>query len=284
MELDYYRDGTPRGAAGCVHDAGRGLGSKTLVVADGSAIPTVDLRELLAFHYASGAALTAVVHREGAGPGSPMPSGVYVFERRVLDHVAAGGFQDIKENLIPKLRRAGERVVAFEAAGFSPHVFNAQTYLAVNQWMLQRLGRQEANAVGGLLVHPSACVEPGARLVGPVQLGPGVRVQAGATVVGPTTIGAASIVGRNALVARSVVWSGCALGDGSVVHGSVVANDVVLLPSARLFNVVRPPTPVPESLAGRSRRAPSRPLALSTARPEAMALVPASTPPSCVLG
>jgi NDP-sugar pyrophosphorylase family protein len=285
MELGYYQDGTPRGAAGCVHDAGLRLGSKTLVVADGAAIPTVDLTELLASHYASGAALTAVVHREGAGSGSATPSGVYVFERRVLEHVAASGFQDIKENLIPKLRRAGERVVAFETAGFCPHVFNAQTYLAVNQWMLQRLARQEPGA-GGLLVHPSACVEPGARLVGPVQLGPGVRVQAGATVVGPTTIGAESIVGRNALVARSVVWSRCALGDGSVVHGSVVGNDVVLLPSARLFNVVRPHTPVPAVPAGRSWRAPSRPPASSTAAPDPapMGLVPASHPPSCVLG
>jgi NDP-sugar pyrophosphorylase family protein len=32
MELGYYRDGTPRGAAGCVRDAGLLTGSETLVV------------------------------------------------------------------------------------------------------------------------------------------------------------------------------------------------------------------------------------------------------------
>jgi len=41
-----------------------------------------------------------------------LPAGVYVFERRALEHVASTGFQDIKENLIPRLHRAGERAGA----------------------------------------------------------------------------------------------------------------------------------------------------------------------------
>src|SRR5437879_4403041 len=64
MELSYYHDGTPRGAAGCVRDAGVRTGAETLVVTDGTAIPTVNLSELLASHEASGAAVTAVVYRD----------------------------------------------------------------------------------------------------------------------------------------------------------------------------------------------------------------------------
>jgi mannose-1-phosphate guanylyltransferase len=238
MELSYYHDGTPRGAAGCVRDAGLRTGSETLVIADGTAIPTVDLAELLASHCASAAAVTTVVHRECSPSASPSPGGVYVFERRVLDHIPETGFQDIKENLIPKLHRAGERVVIHETDGFCPHVFNAQTYLAVNQWMLQRLAEKGRDHGEESLVHPSAWVEPGALLVGPVQVGARARIQAGATIVGPTSIGAESIVGRNALVARSAVWSGCTVGDGSVVHGCVVGDGVVVPPVARLFNNV----------------------------------------------
>jgi mannose-1-phosphate guanylyltransferase len=260
MELSYYRDGTPRGAAGCVRDAGVRTGSETLVITDGTAIPTVDLAELLASHYASGAALTAVVHREPSPSAPPIPGGVYIFERWVLDRVPETGFQDIKESLIPKLHRAGERVVAHETNGFCPHVLNAQTYLAANQWVLERLAQEGRDRGVELLVHPSAWVERGARLVGPVQLGARAGVQAGATIVGPTTIGAESTVGRNALVARSAVWSGCTVGEGSVVHGSVLGDDAVALPGARLFNVVRPqeptpPGPVSISLRGRGRTA-----------------------------
>ena len=236
MELDYYKDLTPRGAAGCVRDAGLESGAETLVVTDGTAIPTLNLGEILLSHFVSGAAVTAVVHRERRAFAPPTPAGVYVFERRALEHVASTGFQDIKENLIPRLHRAGERVVAHESSGLSPHVFNAQTYVAVNHWMLQRLAGSTA---GGDLVDPSACVEAGARLVGPVQLGPGARVLAGATIVGPSTIGADSVVGRDALVARSVVWSRCAIGERSVVHGCVLGTDAVVPPGSGLFNVVR---------------------------------------------
>jgi NDP-sugar pyrophosphorylase family protein len=258
MDLSYYQDGTPRGPAGCVRDAGVRAGSDTLVITGATAIPTVDFEHLLASHYASRAAATAVVHREPPS-AAPSPGGVYVFERRVLDHVAETGFQDIKENLIPKLHRAGERVVAYESGGYCPHVLNAQTYLAVNQWMLQRLADEGR---GGVLMHPTARVEPGALLVGPVQLGAGVRVETGATVVGPTSIGTDSSVGRNAVVARSVVWSRCGVGEGSMVHGCVVGNDAVIPPGTRLFNVVRshepsPPGPLRISLRGQAKTASS---------------------------
>jgi mannose-1-phosphate guanylyltransferase len=263
MELSYYHDGTPRGAAGCVRDAGLRTGSETLVIADGTAIPTADLAELLASHYHSGAAVTAVVHRECSPSAPPSPGGIYVFERRVLDQIPETGFQDIKENLIPKLHRAGERVVTHETDGFCPHVLNAQTYMAVNQWMLQRLAQKGRDQGDESLVHPSAWVEPGALLVGPVQVGARARIQAGATIVGPTSIGAESTVSRNALVARSAVWSRCTVGDGAVVHGCVVGDGAVVPPVARLFNNVvgpeeRPePGPMLASLGRRLNRAGS---------------------------
>jgi NDP-sugar pyrophosphorylase family protein len=243
LELSYYEDSTPRGAAGCVRDTGVRAGSETLLIADGATIPTVDLADLLASHRASGAAVTAVVHRDRSRSAPPSPGGAYLFERRVLDLIPEGGFQDIKENLIPRLHRAGERVVAYETEGYCPRVLNAQTYLAVSQWVLERLAADDSKHADDPLIHASAWVEPGARLVGPVQLGPGVRVRAGATVVGPTSLGAGSTVGRNALVARSVVWSRCQVGEGSVVHGCVVGNDAVVPPAARLFHAVHSQEP-----------------------------------------
>jgi len=240
MELSYYQDHTPRGAAGCVRDAGVPTDSETLVVADGTVIPTVDLSELLAAHRASEAAVTVVVHRDPLGIAPPSAGGVYVFDRRALDLVPRAGFQDIKENLIPKLHRAGERVVAHETEGCCPRVLNAQTYLAVNQWVLEGLAHGgNGNGIDGLS-DPSAWVEPGARLLGPVQLGPRVHVQAGATIVGPTSIGADSTVGRNALVGRSVLWSRCQVGEGSLLQGCVLGNDATVPAISQLFHAVRP--------------------------------------------
>jgi mannose-1-phosphate guanylyltransferase len=275
LELGYHQDPTPRGPAGCVRDAVQDLGWDALVVASGTAIPTVDLAGLLAFHEATGAALTAVAHAEPSAAAPPTPGGVYVFARRALDHVAAAGFQDIKEGLIPRLHRAGERVLAYPGAGCCPQVVDAQTYLAVNEWVLERLG-------GGDLHHPSARVDPGACLVGPVRLGRGVRVEAGATIVGPTSIGAETRIAQGALVARSALWSRCVVEAGAVVHGCVVGDDAAVPAGSRLFNVVREPLSAAPGRLGISwwpARTPAPPPAERLRRP-----LTGTLPTSCTIG
>ena len=119
--------------------------AQTFVVADGTAIPNVDLRDLLGKHQTSGACLTVVVHREARRYGSQalaVPQGIYIFDRRALDGVPAHGFCDIKEKLIPQLHSAGERVVAYETPMVTPRVLDSSTYMAVNEWMIEHLVRR----------------------------------------------------------------------------------------------------------------------------------------------
>lgn len=251
LGLRYLEDWTPRGAAGCLRDAGANTGADTLVVADGTAIPAVNLQGLLDAHRRSGAALTIVVH-DDAGIGVAQrvlsPAGIYVVERRVLDLIPGAGFQDIKESLIPMLYRAGERVSTHTGVGACPRILNAETYLAVNHWMIQSMADGSAALAGyralggGVLSHPSARIEPGATLVGPILLGPSVRVQSGATIVGPTALGAHTQVEAGALVSRVVAWSHCVVGAGAVVDHSVVADQAEIEPGSQVFSAVQAPT------------------------------------------
>src|ERR1700733_10668667 len=55
LNVSYQEDPMPRGAAGAVRDAAAASDADTFVVAEGTAIPNVDLRELLTAHRASGA-------------------------------------------------------------------------------------------------------------------------------------------------------------------------------------------------------------------------------------
>lgn len=250
MSLEYHEDWTPRGAAGCVRDAATRSDADTLVVADGTAIPAVNIGLLLDDHRTAGAAATIVVHhdRQARSGERPLnPGGIYVFDRRVLDYIPETGFQDIKENLIPKLYRAGERVVTHAGLGVCPRVLNAETYLAVNHWMIEQIGDDPSPLEhwgtyvenGEVLAHPTAWVAPGARLVGPVLLGPSVRIAEGATVVGPTSLAADTMVGEGALVSRTVTWDRCRIGAGAVVDGCVLADDAEVRPHTRLFHSFR---------------------------------------------
>ena len=259
MHVLYLEDPMPRGAAGCVRDAVSVSEGDTFVVTDGTSIPNVDLRELLAFHRSSGAAATVVVHAEpGEGGRSRLrtPTGVFVFERRALASVPARGFYDIKEHLIPRLRAASERVVMYASGSSAPRVFGASTYLAVNEWVVERLvsSRSETHAsapfrlawdapigyirIGESLVHYEASVASDVVISGPVLIAAGAHIQAGAVLVGPSSVGRNSTVERGALVSRSAIWRRAVVGANATADRSVVADGAVVPADSRAFRTV----------------------------------------------
>jgi NDP-sugar pyrophosphorylase family protein len=242
MRIDYLEDWTPRGAAGCVRDAGMKTDADTFVVADGTSVPVVDAVELLEGHRASGAAVTVVVGADAAG--RLRPSGVYVFARRTLDFIPADGFQDIKEKLIPRLFGAGEQVSTHMARRVAPRVVNIDSYLALNQWAVEsgsaNLDSSDGFVTSGeAVVHATAVVERGARLLGPVLLGPRVSVHEGATIVGPVSLGPGTTVDRGAVVSRSVAWAGCFVGEGAFVDRCMLADGASIEPRKEVFSVVK---------------------------------------------
>jgi NDP-sugar pyrophosphorylase family protein len=242
LRLVYFEDWTPRGAAGCVRDAGMKTDADTFVVADGTTVPVLELAELLERHHASRAAVTVVVAADAHG--RLRPCGVYVFDRRAFDHIPEDGYQDIKEKLIPSLYRANEQVATHMALGAPPRVVNADTYLTLDQWVVERTSRRREapdgfRSSGETVLHESAFVDPTARLLGPVLLGPGVSVHAGATLVGPVSIGAGTIVGEDAVVSRSVVWSGCVVGERAFVDRSMLADSAVVEPGVAVISAMR---------------------------------------------
>jgi NDP-sugar pyrophosphorylase family protein len=235
--VTFHEDWMPRGTAGCVRDAGLRTLASTFVVIDGTTVPRIDLSVMLEKHTADRAALTV-----GVGPRL-IPAGVYIFDRRVLDYVGGAGFQDIKEALIPRLHAAGERVGVCVAVAASPRVFDVESYLAVNDWMIGRAAVEHRVPEGyelrqGSLIHQSARVSSRARLVGPLVIGPDATVEADATLVGACALGSGSFVGRRALVSRSVLWSNCRLEKDSLVDRCLIAHDTIVPARRNLYRTV----------------------------------------------
>lgn len=238
LDLNYLEDPMPRGAAGCTRDAALQGDSQTFVVTDSSAIPNVDLAQLLETHRDSGAVATVVVHPEAIGAGESMlrvPTGVYVFDRRVLEPIARQGFVDIKEHLIPRLVRQRERVTTFVATDAAPRVLDAETYLAVNDFAMQAVtvkGRSSTTdrfiRWGDALIHHEATIASDVVLAGPVLVGPGANLRSGAVVIGPSSIGCDVTIDEGALVSRSAVWRRAHVQPRAVVDRSIVADDAVV--------------------------------------------------------
>jgi NDP-sugar pyrophosphorylase family protein len=248
-EVEIVHDREPRGPAGCARDAALAGDGETFLVAEATAIPTVTLSELLQAHRRSGALATVVVHQEQPADADgclTRPAGVYVFERRALEAVSVRGFQDIKENLIPRLYHAGEHVGAHVVTTGVARVLNMETYIAVNEWVVQGLlersgALEDYVRAGEALVHRSAEVDPGARFAGPVLIGPGARIARGATVVGPSVFGADCRIESDAIVSRTVAWDRCAVAAHAVVDNCVLADDVIVETGARVGHEIRVP-------------------------------------------
>jgi mannose-1-phosphate guanylyltransferase len=254
MRLSFVEDTTPRGPAGCVRDAAMLSAASTIVVVEGSIIPTTDLNAALDAHRNSNAALTVVVHQEtnrATGTVGATPAGIYVFERRILSLISAVGYQDIKEHLIPALRSRQERVLAHVAQSVSPRVINAETYLAVNYWMLGQipthfnpLSWEPSPGDGGIMAHPTAVIDSSATIVGATLIGPGVRIGPGALIVGPSSIDAGSHIEEGAVVCRSVIWKGCTVGRRSFVDSAVIGDSGVIAAGQAVEREVTLPTRV----------------------------------------
>ena len=236
LDLSYIEDDMPRGAAGCAYDAAQLSRSQTFVVTDGTAMPNVDLADVLSQHDASGAAMTMVVYLEprGAGEGAlHVPAGVYVLNRRVVDAVAPFGFVDIKEHLIPKLVRAGEQIATYAAAGAVPRVLNARTYLAASEIAAQLLASRRAlppdyELRGTALVHRAAAVHADALLAGAVVVAAGASIAGNAVVIGPASIGCDAVIEGGAVVSRSAVWRRARIAGSAVVDRSIVGDDAII--------------------------------------------------------
>ena len=242
--LTFHEDQSPRGAAGSARDAALATDGNLFVVADATTIPDVSLLRVLAEHQEAGAALTIIVQPSSSGrTGSLVPTGLYVFSRRAFDYVAAAGYQDIKESLIPRLYAAGELVMTSEAESQCAQVIDAKTYLAVSHRTIAR-ATTAAAILGDLAtdaaptIDPSARVSPTALLVGPVLVGPGAQIHDDAVIVGPASIGADSIVERGALVSRSVIWDECTVGTEASVDRSVLSTGVTVAPATRLVGAI----------------------------------------------
>jgi len=246
LEVSYLEDAMPCGTGGAVRDAAASSDADLFVVADGTAVPHVDLRSVLAAHHARGATVSVVSYAEvmrNGKPGFQAPTGIYVFNREALAAIPARGFYDIKENLIPQLHRSGARIRAYTAEHPSPRVLDSSSYRAVNEWMVEHMVATRTIPEGyvlsaGCLVHRDAVIARSAVLVGPVLVGAGASIGSGAVIVGPTSIGCDAVVGSDVLLSRSAVWRRSLLRDRSVVDRCIVSDDAVVAEGVQAFREV----------------------------------------------
>lgn len=238
LNLVYCRDAVPRGTAGCIRDAVVNTGADEIVAVDATFLTDMDLFRLLSVHRAEGASFTVIAGKNPASPGPNhlQPAGVYIISRAALEHVSAHAYQDIKEMWIPKLYRAGLKVVCHQVDLKSyVRVLNGRSYLSAVAWAIRQIQREPIiepgyRRMGESFVYSTARLDSTVRLVGPCVIGPRCRLKHSATIIGPAVVGADCVVQAAAVVNQSAIWQGVQIGTGAVVDRSIVASGAVVAP------------------------------------------------------
>jgi exosortase len=212
LTVGFLEDGIPLGTAGCLKACESRTQSDTIMLAGGAVWLEDDPRWMVEEHRRQGNALTVFCTRHAGWAGSGLqnhlrPAGLFCCERSVLEHIRPTGFQDLKEQLVPALHRAGLRVGAVPLRADTCEVSDQATYMRI----LSHILSDERFALDGFTrVAPDIwCgrdvrIAPKARVVGPALLGHGCRIDDGSVIVGPAILGDGCHVGRDAWLIRVV--------------------------------------------------------------------------------
>jgi|GEM_PF-975701 len=226
---------TYRGPAGVVRDvclSSDGADEDVFFIADAGRMLACDLALLWTAHVHEGADVTVVREASGA------PSGLYLANRRSLAEIQRDGFQDIKEQWLPKVMKKGMqvRVYTFKPPAGTVAMRTREDVLSIAQ-RLFRESQPAGEEVAGRLAtaHDEAIrwCDVGVRL-GPDNKRAGLVIIESEAAVSDeavlvdTIVMPGAIVERGAIVARSLVCPKGRVEAGARVVDAIVGRNGVV--------------------------------------------------------
>ena len=242
MKVEFRDEVLPVGTAGAFRDAARGDKESVFFIFPAAIVCPPKIEVLLSAHRRGESDLT-VMFNPGCGSDQALGDacGIYVCSGSVLEHIPKAGYFDIKEGLIPEMLRAGKTIHAAVLPNRAGNFRDRREYLdAIGSYLqscvvpdmdLQTCEREDSQNVW---IAANAEVHPTARVCEPVIIMDGVGISEGAVILGPTVLGSDVSVGKDAVVAGSVIWDGARLGPNCRVQRCLIGRGAVVRPNAVL--------------------------------------------------
>lgn len=229
LYVECIKESTPLGSAGGIRNIVDRL-ADTVVVIPGDAVFEFDLRSVIEKHKTNGHAVTVVLTRSdtpaeygtvivrgGVVTGfmekaswadtltDLVNTGIYVFQRSVLEMIPQGVPFDFAADFFPMLRRKGVRIHGFETDGYWCDIGSPADYYAANM-----------HFSGGKSIFGKDC-----------SVAPGAAVKSSIIFDG-VTVG-------NSRVENAIVCSGAEIGDGCIIpRGCVIGGGCIIEDGAAL--------------------------------------------------
>lgn len=266
VELEYVEDEKPRGTAGILRDLKGFLNDESFIAINcNTFMSEANLDDMLAFHHAKDSYVTIGVQRserastEGITASedglvnsfsirhssrerrsTSKTTGIYIFRPEALEFIDKKGYFDIKEQLIPAIRKASLPIYVFNLKGRYRVLESVNDYYGVHKDDLLNGYRPYAmsEVAEGIWIDEGVSISPQSYLVGPVIIGRDSVIEDDAQIIGPVTIGNGCRVGKGAMIRESVLWNDTTVGKKSGVLYSVVGPGVNIKAGSIYKNMV----------------------------------------------
>ncbi len=270
ITIHIHMETKPRGPAGILTDVADLLdGQPFLVVNSSLYLGEIDLDGMIGFHAARKAVITSgirriarrrppiesvrvshegriddihIIHHSSDKRSPWVSSGIYVFSPKVLEFIDSKGYFDIKEQLLPALKAAGQPVYAYEIKGYHKSINSLNDYIGIHRDLLDMPDTStiaNKKEIGEKIwVGDGVDISPDAYMMGPVIIGDRCTIAGGAQIVGPAVIGDDCKISSGSIVRESILWNGVILQKRARVDYCIAGENLVVLEDERLKNAV----------------------------------------------
>ncbi|RJP18978.1 MAG: hypothetical protein C4520_13585 [Candidatus Abyssobacteria bacterium SURF_5] len=236
----------PRGTAGCLKPLEPELSGHTIVLIAAGLISLhpEDLQQMILHHKHSGADLTVGLVTQGEKKSgiervllngnneieevvqlhfsmdrrsNMETSGIYVLESQVLEHIKPTGFMDMKEQLLPKVRKSGMKVEGWKHKQNCAGIRTIGDYLRMNFELLRDTPQAKQHLddyqeiTSQIWVGRNVSIDPTATLIRPLVIGENTSIDKNVTLIGPSVIGPGCQLKKNSFIRESVLWADSSL-------------------------------------------------------------------------
>lgn len=260
LKLDFFREDEPLGTAGCVKNAASNFKEPFFVVS-GDALCNFDLKKIMTYHKASGAAVT-VVAVEAADPREygvvkvdkenrivgfiEKPSwsqavsnlantGVYVINPECLELIPKGRFYDFASDLFPLMLEREMPIYCYHTSDYWCDAGNTEAYLKCQRDAFDGKIKPLHNETAKGIYTEDGLPSGDYSVISPVYIGKNTEISDGA-VIGPyAVIGDGCSIGCNSKIRYSVVLDNCCISSDVSVTGAVICSGAALRSRCTMF-------------------------------------------------
>lgn len=249
VHLKYIYAESDYGTAGSVKNAEELLTERFIIIS-GDVLTDFNLNEIIQFHEQRGAEATIALSRQtnplqygvvitndegkitrflekpawGQVFSDTINTGIYILEPRVLQRIPYHEEFDFSKDLFPVMLRGNAPLYGCIVEGYWKDVGNLNEYLQSNFDALSgevKLWLSEYQQKNGCWIHPTAKVDPQAKIKAPVLIGPHSTIGAEA-IIEKSIIGTHCTIHPQAKIQESVLWNRVSVGENSQLRQDVI--------------------------------------------------------------